>query len=47
MNALILPDPTLETIQGFLEHFDLSAVAHPREELTNEQKASIASLAKS
>lgn len=46
MNAIPTPDPSIKLLEGFLSHFAAEAVAHAREELTEEQKTALAAFAK-
>ena len=46
MNAIHTPDPSIKLLEGFLSHFATEAVAHAREELTEEQKTALAAFAK-
>lgn len=45
MNTLPTPDPSIKLLEGFLSHFAVEAIAHAREELTMEQKNSLAAFA--
>jgi hypothetical protein len=46
MNSILSTDPSIEVLQRFLGIFDVAAVAHAREELSAEQKATIAAFAR-
>lgn len=46
MNTLPATDPSIKLLEGFLSHFAVEAIAHAREELTAEQKTSLAAFAK-
>ena len=39
------PDAALDLLEGFLTRFDQAAVAHAREELSDDEKSSLAAFA--
>jgi hypothetical protein len=39
-------DPQLEVISGFLKHFDLPAVGHSRDDLTDDERQRLEALAR-